>query len=434
VRYVPVLVVSVCTALTASQSPSARPRGDGRISGRILTPSGAPIVDADVAALYFTQEPRGEHIYSARSQRDGGYEIAGVPAGRIRVIVRKAGYSNMRTDPARLGEGTLVDLAAGGSVTGIDLVMAATGSIAGRVLRPDGTPVARATVAVQVRRPSGQLIGVQPPLLTGADGSYRLENVPQGSYVIVASYTVKHEMMGKPIPAEYVDWARTFHPSARTFEDATRVTVSGGDTHSAIDVVLQPDPRFTLSGTVVDERGETPPGVRVQYGSDHVSGGGDTTSDAGTFSIRDLASGPVHLLVSANGVQAPLLGFATIEVQGASIVNARLTVGAPGTVRGRLIGEGVDVPRDPPLRVRFELPWQRFSRNGAELDAFPVSPEGTFEVREIIGPRTVDLLGLPPQLEVKAVRHGGRALPDARLIVTNGQVVDDLELVVGARN
>jgi hypothetical protein len=231
-----------------------------------------------------------------------------------------------------------------------------------------------------------------------------------------------------------VDWARTFHPSARTFDDAARVVVDGGGSRTGIDIVLQPDPRFSLSGSIVDERGDPARGVRLQYGTDLTMGGGDTRSETGTFSIRDLANGPVHLLATGDGAGGPLIGFLTMEVQGASIANARMTLGAPAVVRGRLVGEGVTLPGDLRLRVQFQLPWQRMGREGAELDAFPISAAGTFEASAIVGPRSIDLVGLPPQWELKAVRRSGRAVPDRRLMLTNGQLVDDVELVVGARN
>jgi hypothetical protein len=123
--------------------------------------------------------------------------IERVPAGRLRVLARKAGYSGMTTDPAALNDGVLIDVHAGGVVSGIDLVLRRTGTVSGRVRRPDGSPVAKARVAVELRRPNGRLIGVQPSQMTGTDGAFTFNEVPQGSYVLVARYSVRHEMMGR---------------------------------------------------------------------------------------------------------------------------------------------------------------------------------------------------------------------------------------------
>jgi hypothetical protein len=40
---------------------------------------------------------------------------------------------------------------------------------------------------------------------------------------------------------------------------------------------------------------------------------------------------------------------------------------------------------------------------------------------------------LPPQWEVKEVRRGGRVLPDTRLALAAGELVDDLEIVIARR-
>lgn len=73
---------------------------------------------------------------------------------------------------------SIVDLEEGGALSGIDLVMRRTGSIAGRVTRPDGTPVAHASIALEAPQPSGRTIYTGPSVLTDARGEYRLDAVP----------------------------------------------------------------------------------------------------------------------------------------------------------------------------------------------------------------------------------------------------------------
>jgi hypothetical protein len=432
-RQLAILLVCLLAPLDAAQTPvSPPPAGTGRISGRVLTSSGAPVEGATVSTFYFTQQPRAEYRYSAVSGTDGSYVLDGLPAGMFRVIARKQGFSGMTTQPGQIRDGTAVTLDAGAAVSGIDLVLRPTGTIAGRVRRPDGMPVARAMVWVQIRQPDGKLLGVQAPFTTGPDGLYRLENVPQGSYAIMASYSMRQEMSGKAEPAEYQDWARTFHPAATTFEGAATIEIRGGDTHDSIDITLQPDPRFSVSGVVVDHEGQTPRNSKLQFGSSTIWGG-DMPVAAGQFMLRSIGNGPVHLLARADGDAGMLVGFATVDVQGASITGARVVVGPPAQVSGRLVTDGVALPADARVRIALSPPWPRLGPE-EDADGFPVAANGSFRVDGIVGLRVVRAIGLPPRWDLKEVRRAGRILPDARLTLTNGQVVDDLEVVIAARN
>jgi hypothetical protein len=291
----------------------------------VLTPSGAPIEGADVAVFYFTQEPRAEHRYAARSGPDGGYEIQGVPPGRFRVLARKAGFSNMTTHPGQLNDGVMIDLDAGGAVSGVDLVMRPTGTIAGRVLRPDGTPVAQARVGVQVRQPDGKLMGLQAPTVTGADGRYRLENTPPGSYVVTATYSVLHEMLGRRVPGSYQEWARTFHPATTEFDRATRIDIRGGESLTGVDIVLQPEMTHGLSGTVAAENGKVPRNARVAFTTDRSSGFADVFGE-GLFVIGGLRSGQVTLQATGETDDGAVHGEAVVDIIDASVEGVRIVM------------------------------------------------------------------------------------------------------------
>jgi hypothetical protein len=65
---------------------------------------------------------------------------------------------------------------------------------------------------------------------------------------------------------------------------------------------------------------------------------------------------------------------------------------------------------------------------------FPLNADNRFSIQNVIGERRVTVLRLMPQWEMKDVRRGGRVLQDARLVLAAGEVVDDLEVVIGRRN
>src|ERR687892_52971 len=97
-RHLALLLACLLAPLSAAQSPTPL-AGTGRIVGRVLTASGAPVEGATVVTFYFTQQPRAEHRFDAVSDADGTYVLDGLPAGTFRVIARKPGFSGMRTQP-----------------------------------------------------------------------------------------------------------------------------------------------------------------------------------------------------------------------------------------------------------------------------------------------------------------------------------------------
>jgi hypothetical protein len=434
------VLIGLASISLAAQTAPPRPSGDSRITGRVLTSSGDAVEGAEVIAPYFTRNPHAEFIFRALSAADGSFVLDRIPAGRLRVLARKPGYSGMTTNPAAISEGVLVDVDAAGVVSGIDLVLRRTGAIKGRVRRPDGTVVGQAAVSAQLRLPNGRLIGVQPPFMTGADGAFTLTDVPQGSYVVVARYSAMREMIAMPEPLEYQDWAETFHPSTSDFDHATRVEIRGGDSHEPIDITLQPEPRFSVSGVIVDAKGTTPQHALLECGN---GSSGSTRkldpSAAGRFDVGGLRNGPVHLLATSDSPAGPLVGYTVVDVQGASVREVRVELGPAASVRGRVIAEGATLAFTD-ARIKMSTPWIRSPLFGPksdsrhEQDSFAIASDGTFTAGPLIGERIVDIIGLPASWQLKEVRRRGAVVLERRLTLANGQVIDDLDVIVSARN
>ena len=95
--------------------------------------------------------------------------------------------------------------------------------------------------------------------------------------------------------------------------------------------------------------------------------------------------------------------------------------------------EGERPPLEKPLEVQLRTGSLRPRRDFEIPDSVRVDADGRFDIGNIIGERIVTVQGLMPQWEVKEVRRGGRVLPDGRLTLTAGQVVDDIEIVIARR-
>jgi 5-hydroxyisourate hydrolase-like protein (transthyretin family) len=182
----------------------------GALYGQALDTHGRP-----AGGVVVVRTPDGREL-SAAVQADGSYEVAGLPAGSpVLVSLRQgaetvAALNQVLTVPT--GERVRADLA----------LSQPTGSIQGRIVDEKGTPVSG--VAVDLWRSGDGLVATA---VTGADGSYRFENVRAGSY---QRYAVRvdragqgYRQLGSQLPpalfllpsgeTEYVDLVLTALPA-----------------------------------------------------------------------------------------------------------------------------------------------------------------------------------------------------------------------------
>ena len=142
----------------------------GSISGTVDESDGiTPIAEADIFAF---GEKGG--LGSATTAENGTYAIMGLAPDTYEVSVTAAGFA----ESLQLG----VSVAAGQSVTNIDFSLGEFGSISGKVTKADGmTPIDE--VKIHASEPAGGF----GTAITGADGTYAIEELPLGSYEVEAT-------------------------------------------------------------------------------------------------------------------------------------------------------------------------------------------------------------------------------------------------------
>ncbi len=136
------------------------PRGDvGHVAGTV-TAGGSPVAGATV-------EIAGPTPRSVTTGADGTYDAA-VSAGAYTITVRAFGYvTATRNATVTAGATATVD---------VELVAAARHTVSGTVtLQGNGAPVAGATVT---------LASALPQATTGADGTFSVPDVPEGTYTL----------------------------------------------------------------------------------------------------------------------------------------------------------------------------------------------------------------------------------------------------------
>ena len=268
------IVVTDAAALTL---PDLRLPHGGSIAGRITDRNGAPLARAYVMA----QSVLGAEGAGALTDEDGRYVLSPVDAGAFRVKAEGCEQCNFApgfygNDP---GDSTVpsdggVQLQLGQRIDGIDIALAPGGTLSGRVLGADGSPVAG--ICVTAYNGSAQA-GAD----TDAEGRYTLSHLATSDLYYLIWRDCRHNRYA------------TLYSGSTPYEGrAARLRTVAGEHTDYDDVSLQLAGR--VSGRVSDAR----TGVRVENVAvtlqDPGSGErltGSFTDESGNYLIEGAAPG-----------------------------------------------------------------------------------------------------------------------------------------------
>jgi hypothetical protein len=291
-----------------------------------------------------------------------------------------------------------------------------SGSIAGRVLRPDGLPQPDAEVVAATRGRDGRLRLSPWRVRTAFDGHYAITGVPAGRYLVLVRVVGADEAVdGRP--------HATLFPGVPATEAGTAVDVFSGVPLEGVDIWLQPSPRrFQVSGRVVDPRDRPLDNVAIEFGQARTRADSVwTLSDpGGLFTLERVPPGSVVLRARADSPDGPLVGIASVALAVESAQDLRIEVREPGRVRGRVVAAGAALP--PGLRVALVPVILRPSAL-YPADEAPVDASGAFEAIGTVGEHELTVGGLPAGWSVRGVRPS--------LWLTPGATIDDVRVEVG---
>lgn len=368
--------------------------GDASVAGTVTDAAGTPVAGGLVVLQVATgraeatEGPSPQVVVRATSGPDGRYTVAGLPAGRIaRVEAVASGFLPYARHAANAGFEPIA--VAGGQTSTHDIVLNRGGTVLGVVRAAgSGTPIPDATVALHRRQASSGPSAPSPPAVTtDADGRYRIEHVPRGTYVALASAE------GYYLPQ--IEGARR---NGMGFD----VGRGGGGAPAALTVVMTAEGKevardlelgrgFTVEGTVVDTDGRAVGGAEVrargtglaQFAWSWGIGGRQeqalaTSGADGRFTVRGLAPRDAWTLYARKegfaGVYAqpfPLSAEATPKDLHLELVKGAI-------LRGRV--DGLAAAELANAQVGFwgqgqELAFQSFNNK--------VKPDGTFEITSV---------------------------------------------------
>ena len=298
------------------------PRGSA-ITGRITDEFGDPVTDVQVQALRY-QFVNGERqlVNAGRpSQTDdlGAYRVFGLMPGDY--VVRASMRPNMppgsgATERDSIGyPGTyypgVTDVSQAQTVTavlgqesssiGFALVPARLSRIAGTVMGSDGRPLAGATVMIRARGGVGMAALRMAMMANGAnnqvrpDGSFQLNNVPPGDYVLDVQQRPRPMQNLQDLDALQLEFASMPISISGDIDNLTIVTSPGVTVVGRVVYQGQAPPKQNLQVTAVPPAGgPSPIGALI---SAKALGGGRVNQN-GAFQLRGIA-GPQLIRVQA---------------------------------------------------------------------------------------------------------------------------------------
>jgi Carboxypeptidase regulatory-like domain/Divergent InlB B-repeat domain len=274
--------VQVGTAATVSGIDATMRRG-ATITGQVVGEGGEGVSGLSVC-LY--PIPGGNDIASCyenltQTGGDGSYTIKAVWSGEYKVRFL-GGVSNHLAQwyddqPTRATAG-VITVTAPNQLSGVDATLHSGGVISGTLLEAGtAAPIPYADVCARTRAE-----GAGRCTQAKADGSYRIETLPSGEYLV--------EFAG---PNNSTDWTYvpSFYGGTTAENDATPVPVTAGSEAANIDGEVEKG--GTISGLVTDAvSGEPAGGIEAcAFSGGAIVGHCDTTHVAGEYTIIGLPSG-----------------------------------------------------------------------------------------------------------------------------------------------
>jgi hypothetical protein len=168
------LVAELCGASAGAAPHTLVLREPMNLSGRVVTDEGAPVRRFDLFAARVVPgtELYAEELRCAFDGSDGRFRLPDLVPGTWRLGARAS--ERLTT--------SLLQIGPDGSGSELVLELHPAGSVQGRVVRPDGTPVPRAEVVV-----SGVATPWLEPVQADADGRFEVRGLPQGSMTLAAA-------------------------------------------------------------------------------------------------------------------------------------------------------------------------------------------------------------------------------------------------------
>jgi Carboxypeptidase regulatory-like domain len=428
--------LSLAALTAAGQAPA-------RIEGRVLTTSGDP---APGAALQLSLIAGPPPPISSTAGGDGSFLLDRIPPGRYTLSAHKNGFLTQDYNTGRSDSpaGATIALAAGQEVKDLVIRLTPAGVITGRVIDPEGDPMAQAQVTAYRATYLGgrQRFAVAANARSDDQGNFRLANLRPGRYLLKTE---------RPLPAgrsaATSAYVATFYPSELTPQAASTVTLTPGAELRSIDIRVRRERVYAIRGRAVDAatgmpaidaRLELAPeqGLSGTTPQELVSGRAITQLPDAAFEYQGLPAGTYVLTAVPGGgtlgqdgtmVVPNYSGRVEVTIAGADVDNVVLPVGPGVEIAGRVTMENGSSAAMPRV-VRLT----QVSGFGMNPPYSQIPADGNFRLEHVpLGQYAVKIEPLPEGAYVKSVRFQSSDVTHGLLDVSaNGT----LEILLSAKS
>jgi protocatechuate 3,4-dioxygenase beta subunit len=415
-----------------SASVFAQPAGRGAISGTVVDASSGDAVRKAVVTVTWQGTPRS--WATAPSDGSGGFVFEGLPPGQYALRADKAGLGTANYGANSVRElGDLITLADGETRANLKLRFLHSASISGRVIDPDGEPLAGAGVTIlRPGRNLGDRILVNyRGASTNDRGEYKITGIDPGEYYLRCMPNLPPQQG----PHEIV--VPQYYGGVKEYKDTAPMIVRGGDVVSGIDFHLIAEHAATITGRVTGVPPLEPPsdesmpidgpmpranGGRPRRGNGGqmvnlllMSGDDDTMrvgpmgaySQGPDYGFEMFNNVPGRYRIQANVRAKDKTYYASQVVDAHEGINEIVLAMIPAVeVKGRLKIEGPGLHPPEGFTVALAPPG---SGPRGEAYSSPVAKDGSFAIKEVSpGEWLLNINPNPGGLFEKSVRLGDK--------------------------
>jgi hypothetical protein len=362
------------------------------ISGRV-TIGGLPGRGVTVLLLPAEDGPIDRPVAKATTDRDGHFQMTGVPAGQHLLQAFAPALILAPSDNMMGRSGKVINITAGESVEGMDIALTRGAAITGRVSDAGGQPLIQENVRLLAVDEQGRKSPIYLPYAqfsvssTDDRGVYRLFGVPPGRYILAAGVEAGAAVSRIASGATY--YPLTYHPDVTDEPKATVVEVAAGSEATGVDIVIgRASKAYSASGRIIDaDTGK--PMVAMQYGCSSLdpegrqvysaSSSASTSGAKGEFRIDGLAPGRY----SAFGVPTADSGMSSdttpFTVNDNDVGGLVIKVRRGSSIIGAVVIEGAEGQRGVPRLSDVRLGISSGSTNVAPRSGLlSIAPDGSF--------------------------------------------------------
>lgn len=281
------------------------------------------------------------------------------------------------------------------------LPIAGRSTIRGRVLDPDGMPMADVEISALLAGVARQPVG--GPVVTDADGRFTITRVPAGRVILRAQPRLRAPLARGSQPHAVFAHPPAYFPGVLPFEEAWPIEV-GIEELIELDFHMPPVLVGSIKAVVTGPPGYTLEQLRVMRPeSNQVR---NVTVDAGGIGYAEALREGRHAVVARARIAEQRLAAFHIVDMAPGELTVNLTLAAAAKITGRVVADRDEMP--PLNGSRVVAAWTDGVMDLDPLgqDAAAVAPDGAFSIDGLFGRRAIRVAGLADGWMVASIRQG----------------------------